>query len=113
MSMISPGHLPRAGARPRGLLKRHSLNRLTTTDLEDARRLLCDCILLRKLAPHERNALAARARIRKFEAGDTIFLMGALNHSMVAVLDGEVRISMPTADGKEVVFAPDWKSLGS
>jgi CRP-like cAMP-binding protein len=43
--------------------------------------------------------------MRKFGTGDTIFLTGAPNDSMVAVLDGEVRISASTAEGKEVVFA--------
>ena len=43
--------------------------------------------------------------MRRFDAGDTIFLMGALHDSMFAVLSGEVRISMPSADGKEVVLA--------
>jgi CRP/FNR family cyclic AMP-dependent transcriptional regulator len=84
---------------------RHSLKDLMPTNLEDARRLLGDCVLFRKLAPHERNALVARAHMRTFKAGDTIFLMGALHDSMIAVLNGEVRISMPSADGKEVVLA--------
>ena len=43
--------------------------------------------------------------MRRFDAGDTVFLMGALHDSMFAVLSGEVRISMPSADGKEVVLA--------
>jgi CRP/FNR family cyclic AMP-dependent transcriptional regulator len=43
--------------------------------------------------------------MRRFEAGATIFLMGALHDSMIAVLNGEVKISMPSADGKEVVLA--------
>jgi CRP-like cAMP-binding protein len=72
---------------------------------QDARRLLGDCALFRKLAPPERDALAARAHIRSFDAGDTIFLMGTLNDSMIAVLEGEVRISVPSADGKEIMLA--------
>jgi CRP/FNR family transcriptional regulator, cyclic AMP receptor protein len=87
------------------LLGRHSLKGPTPTDPEDARRLLGDCVLFRKLAPQERNALVARARMRRFDAGDTIFLIGALHDSMIAVLSGDVRISMPSADGKEVVLA--------
>jgi CRP/FNR family transcriptional regulator, cyclic AMP receptor protein len=84
---------------------RHSLKGQTPAHPEDARRLLGDCVLFRKLAPQERSALVARARMRSFKAGDTIFLMGALHDSMIAVLSGEVRISMPSADGKEVVLA--------
>jgi CRP-like cAMP-binding protein len=43
--------------------------------------------------------------MRKFEAGDTIFLMGALHDSMMAVLKGVVKISMSSVDGKEIVLA--------
>ena len=78
---------------------------LSPVSLEEARRLLGDCVLFRKLATHERNELVARAHMRRFEAGDTIFLMGALHDSMVAVLSGAVKISMPSADGKEIVLA--------
>ena len=81
------------------------MNGLTPTNPQGARRLLGDCVLFRKLAPLERDALAARAHMRRFEAGDTIFLMGTLNDSMIAVLEGEVRISVPSAEGKEIVLA--------
>ena len=100
---ISP--IPPRGAAPRILSGRHSPKALTPTNLENARKLLGDCVLFRRLAPHEREALVARAHIRKFDAGATIFLTGALHDSMLAVLDGEVRISMPSTHGKEVVLA--------
>jgi CRP/FNR family transcriptional regulator, cyclic AMP receptor protein len=87
------------------LLGRYSLKGLTPTNPQDARRVLCDCVLFRKLEPPERHALAARAHMRSFDAGDTIFLMGTLHDSMIAVLEGEVRISVPSAEGKEVVLA--------
>ena len=74
-------------------------------NLEDARRLLGDGALFRKLAPNDRDSLVARAHIRSFGAGDTIFRMGDLHDSMIAILDGEVRISIPSADGKELVLA--------
>jgi CRP/FNR family transcriptional regulator, cyclic AMP receptor protein len=78
---------------------------MTPTSLEDARKLLGDCVLFRKLAPHERNELVARAHMLRFEAGDTIFLTGALNNSMMAVLKGEVKISITSAEGKEIMLA--------
>jgi CRP-like cAMP-binding protein len=81
------------------------LKGLTPKKWQDARRLLGDCVLFRKLAPPERDALAARAHMRSFDAGDAIFLMGTLNDSMIAVLEGEVRISVPSAEGKEVMLA--------
>src|SRR6516165_8651162 len=74
-------------------------------NLEDARRLLGDGALFRKLAPNDRDSLVARAHIRSFGAGDTIFRMGDLHDNMIAILDGEVRISIPSADGKELVLA--------
>lgn len=43
--------------------------------------------------------------MRRFEAGDTIFVMDALHDSMMAVLNGVVKISASSADGKEIVLA--------
>ena len=76
-----------------------------SANLEDARRLLGKGALFRNLAPNDRNSLVARARMRNFVAGDTIFLMGDLHDNMIAILEGEVRISIPSVDGKEVVLA--------
>ena len=73
--------------------------------METARKLLGDSLLFRKLAPSERSALIARAHIRNFAAGDTVFLMGSLHDSMMAIINGEVKISMASQDGKEVVLA--------
>ena len=70
-----------------------------------ARILLRDGALFRKLAPNDRDSLVAHARIRRFEAGDSIFRMGDLHDSMIAILDGEVRISIPSAYGKELILA--------
>jgi CRP/FNR family cyclic AMP-dependent transcriptional regulator len=84
---------------------RRSLKGPTLGNIEHARKLLADSPLFGKLAPREREGLVARAQLRSFNAGETIFLMGALHDSMFAVLSGEVRISMPSADGKEVVLA--------
>jgi len=76
-----------------------------SANLEDARRLLGKGALFRNLAPDDRNSLVARARMRSFNAGDTIFLMGDLHDSMIAILEGEVRISIPSVDGKELMLA--------
>jgi CRP/FNR family cyclic AMP-dependent transcriptional regulator len=78
---------------------------LTPSGLEHARKLLANCILFRKLTPNERSALVARAHMRRFQAGDTIFLMGAQHDSMLAVLSGEVKISMSSSEGREIVLA--------
>jgi CRP/FNR family transcriptional regulator, cyclic AMP receptor protein len=72
---------------------------------EDARRLLANCILFHDLVTGERDAVVARARIRHFAAGEEIFLMGSPGSSMMAVLRGTVRISVPSPEGREVVLA--------
>jgi CRP/FNR family transcriptional regulator, cyclic AMP receptor protein len=71
----------------------------------EARRLLGDCVLFEGLSAAERAAIAARARIRAFEAGETIFAIGAPGDQMMAVLNGTVRISVPSNDGKELLLA--------
>lgn len=73
--------------------------------LDDARRLLAECSLFRGLVADERNVLVARAHLRKFNAGDTIFLMDTPGDSMMAILEGNVRISVPSPEGKEIVLA--------
>jgi CRP/FNR family cyclic AMP-dependent transcriptional regulator len=73
--------------------------------LDDARRLLADCPLFRGLTVDERNVLVTRAHMRRFGAGETIFLIGSPGDSMMAILDGSVRISVPSPDGKEIVLA--------
>ncbi len=73
--------------------------------LDDARRLLANCILFRGLVTGERDALVARARMRHFAPGETIFLMGSPGTSMMAVLGGTVRISVPSPEGREIVLA--------
>jgi CRP-like cAMP-binding protein len=78
---------------------------LSQKALNEARRSLGECILFRGLSPDERKGLVAQARIRNFAAGDTIFLMGSSGDSMMAVLSGTVRISVPSPDGKEIVLA--------
>jgi CRP-like cAMP-binding protein len=62
-------------------------------------------MLFRGLVEDERDALVARARIRHFAAGETIFLMGSAGDSLMAVLSGQIRISVPSPDGREIVLA--------
>jgi CRP-like cAMP-binding protein len=73
--------------------------------LGEARRLLAECSLFRGLTAEERNVLVTRAHLRKFDAGDTIFLMDSPGDSMMAILEGNVRISVPSPEGKEIVLA--------
>jgi CRP/FNR family transcriptional regulator, cyclic AMP receptor protein len=72
--------------------------------LKDAHRLLGNCVLFRGLDAEERAAIAAQARIRSFEAGETVFNLGSPGDHMMAVLSGTIRISVPSPDGKELVL---------
>jgi CRP/FNR family transcriptional regulator, cyclic AMP receptor protein len=78
---------------------------MTRIPTDDARRLLGECFLFRELESEERGALFGRVRVRAYAAGETIFLMGSPGDSMMAVLGGSVRISVPSPDGKEIVLA--------
>jgi CRP-like cAMP-binding protein len=49
-------------------------------------------------------AIAAQARIRTFEAGETVFNLGSPGDHMMAVLSGTIRISVPSPDGRELVL---------
>lgn len=73
--------------------------------LEEAKRLLGNCILFRDLRPEERAAIIGRTRIRTFNAGQMIFAFGSPSDNMMAVLSGTVRISVPAPDGKELLLA--------
>jgi hypothetical protein len=72
---------------------------------EDARQLLRKCALFRGLAADQQDVIVARARIRHFIAGQNVFQMGSPGDSMMAVLTGNIRISVPALDGREVLLA--------
>ena len=67
--------------------------------------MLGECSLFRGLGPEQRNAIVSRALIRRFAAGDNIFRMGSPGSSMMAVLSGNVRISISSPGGKELLLA--------
>jgi CRP/FNR family transcriptional regulator, cyclic AMP receptor protein len=73
--------------------------------VEEARRLLSNCILFRGLRPEERDAIVNRTRTRTLKSGETVFSMGSPGENMMAVLSGTIRISVPAPDGKELVLA--------
>ena len=73
--------------------------------LECAHALLGQSGLFRQLGANERDALFAHARVQTYAAADTIFLMGSPGDSLLAVLNGSIRISVPAPSGKEVVLA--------
>jgi CRP/FNR family transcriptional regulator, cyclic AMP receptor protein len=78
---------------------------LKLSDIEEAQRLLGACSLFSGLSSEERRLLVGPAKLRTFSAGQTIFSMGSPGNSMMAVLSGSIRISIPSASGKEIVLA--------
>jgi len=71
----------------------------------DDRQLLAQCKLFRLLPASECAALIAHAHIRRYAADETIFLTGSPGDSMMVVLSGQVRISVASLDGKEIMLA--------
>jgi CRP-like cAMP-binding protein len=88
------------------MYKTAAAHALASRDAVDSTRaVLGRCGLFRRLSESEREALFARARTQKYAANETIFRMGSPGDSMLAVLRGTIRISVPSPDGKEIVFA--------
>jgi CRP/FNR family transcriptional regulator, cyclic AMP receptor protein len=77
----------------------------TSIATDEARHVLGECVLFDELGPEARKTLFAHVRVRSCAAGENIFLMGSAGDSLMAVLHGSVRISMSSADGKEIVVA--------
>jgi CRP/FNR family transcriptional regulator, cyclic AMP receptor protein len=72
--------------------------------LRQRRELLRGTYLFSRLDDDEADAILAYAHIVPHSAGAEIFAKGAPGDSMMAVLNGRVRISAPSIDGREVVF---------
>ncbi len=58
-----------------------------------------------RLNETDRACLFAHGHVRKFAANERIFPMGSPGDSMAAVLNGGIRISVPSSEGKDVVLA--------
>jgi CRP/FNR family transcriptional regulator, cyclic AMP receptor protein len=78
---------------------------MTDITSEHARRLLERCALFRVLGEQERIDLAGHARPRTFVANQPIFHLGEPGFSMMGVLVGTVRISLPTPKGRDIILA--------
>jgi len=88
-----------------GFSARRSATAAGRSVIHDDRQLLAQCSLFRALRTDESARLMAHAHIRKYAAEDTIFLMGSTGDSLMVVLSGHVRISVPSLDGKEILLA--------
>jgi CRP/FNR family cyclic AMP-dependent transcriptional regulator len=60
--------------------------------------------LLGKLAPGEIDTLATRARVESYPAGQEIFAKGSPGRTIIAVLQGEIKIVSLSPTGKEIVL---------
>ena len=90
-------------SRPRSGKRRDPAN---SGDAANAAVALLDrCVLFQALDADDRRTLGARARRRFYAAGDTIFRLGDIGQSMMAVASGTVRISFPNPQGGEIVLA--------
>jgi CRP/FNR family transcriptional regulator, cyclic AMP receptor protein len=72
---------------------------------ERERMLLDKCVLFKALNEQERRDIAAYAQSRVFTPNEPIFHVGEPGYSMMGVMVGAVRISLPTWKGKEVILA--------
>jgi CRP-like cAMP-binding protein len=72
---------------------------------ERAQEFLDKWALFKALSEQERRALAAHAQSRVFAPNEPIFHVGEPGYSMMGVMVGTVRISLPTLKDKEVVLA--------
>lgn len=72
---------------------------------ETVRAVLSRHYLLRHAPVPELDRLADLATTRRFAAGDTVFVKGDPGTSMMAVLEGRIRISSISEEGREVMLA--------
>jgi CRP/FNR family transcriptional regulator, cyclic AMP receptor protein len=71
----------------------------------DIAQILGRSLLFGALDEHARRELAARVHRRSFNVGEPIFHVGAPGQSMMVILNGTVRVSLPGPKGKVVILA--------
>jgi CRP/FNR family cyclic AMP-dependent transcriptional regulator len=70
----------------------------------DKRRVFDGHALFGKLPPADLDALLLHARTERYQAGRVIFQKGSPGRSMMAILNGSVRISTPSPAGPDIVL---------
>jgi CRP/FNR family cyclic AMP-dependent transcriptional regulator len=78
---------------------------MTNVTSERAVKLLERCALFKGLDEGERRDLAAYAQPRSFAANEPIVHVGEPGYSMMGVVVGTVRISLPTPKGRDIILA--------
>ena len=72
---------------------------------QEIAQLLSKSLLFGALDDDARRELAGRAHRRGFDTGEPIFHVGAPGQSMMVILNGTVRVSLPGPRGKGVILA--------
>jgi CRP-like cAMP-binding protein len=72
---------------------------------QEIARLLGKCLLFQALPEEGRHSLVARMRQRTFKSREPIFHVGAPGQSMLLILKGFVRVSLPGPKGKIMILA--------
>jgi CRP/FNR family cyclic AMP-dependent transcriptional regulator len=72
---------------------------------QDIVRLLGKCLVFRALDEPARAELATRIRRQTYKTGEPIFHIGAPGHSMMVILQGAVRVSLPSPTGRTIILA--------
>jgi CRP-like cAMP-binding protein len=72
---------------------------------QDIAELLSKSLLFGALDDGARRELAGHARRQSFDIGEPIFHVGAPGQSMMVILNGTVRVSLPGPRGKGVILA--------
>jgi len=70
----------------------------------ERQKILQGHFLFGELTEADREVLVNYSRLENYRDGETIFLKGSPGRGMMAVLRGEVRISAPSTDGREIVL---------
>ena len=78
---------------------------MRTTILEESRRLLERHGFFGQLSQSDLDAVLTHARVEHHRAGELIFAKGSPGRSMMAVLRGSIKISLPSVAGREIVLA--------
>lgn len=78
---------------------------MNSTSLADRHRVLLRSSLFQAFRPDELSRLAQRMIERRYGDGQAIFVRGDPGTSLMAVLEGRVRIGVSSPDGREVLLA--------
>ena len=102
---VSVPQRPSSSATRLGSIGAPPRNRAGTAGRLDPAHALARCILFKALDAAGQRELAASAHRRRYRAGTPIFQFGDPGDSMMAVLSGTVRITLPVLKGREMVLA--------